>query len=113
MKFKANILVRLLDHSVKLSDTIVSSVIFKVLYYCVLYMQYKFFVDGEWRHDERQPFVTGEYGIVNTLYLTGDVDPMPSPLSPHTPRNRTTMDVDNDSVVRIRVNFCCGNKCTT
>ncbi|XP_020114101.1 sucrose nonfermenting 4-like protein [Ananas comosus] len=64
--------------------------------------QYKFFVDGEWRHDERQPFVTGEYGIVNTLYLTGDVDPMPSLLSPHTPRNRTTMDVDNDSVVSPR-----------
>nr|XP_015900022.2 sucrose nonfermenting 4-like protein isoform X2 [Ziziphus jujuba var. spinosa] len=31
--------------------------------------QYKFFVDGEWKHDEHQPFVTGEYGIVNTVLL--------------------------------------------
>lgn len=30
-------------------------------------MQYKFLVDGEWRHDERQPHKNGEYGIVNTF----------------------------------------------
>ncbi|CAI9284786.1 unnamed protein product [Lactuca saligna] len=27
------------------------------------YHQYKFIVDGEWRHDEHQPFVTGNYGV--------------------------------------------------
>lgn len=32
-------------------------------------MQYKFFVDGEWRHDEHQPYATSEYGIVNTIFL--------------------------------------------
>ncbi|PPS13161.1 hypothetical protein GOBAR_AA07482 [Gossypium barbadense] len=29
--------------------------------------EYKFLVDGEWRHDERQPHKNGEYGIVNTF----------------------------------------------
>ncbi|KAF2307241.1 hypothetical protein GH714_025690 [Hevea brasiliensis] len=31
--------------------------------------QYKFFVDGEWRHDEHQPSVSGNYGVVNTVFL--------------------------------------------
>ncbi|KAE8660141.1 Sucrose nonfermenting 4-like protein [Hibiscus syriacus] len=29
--------------------------------------EYKFLVDGEWRHDEPQPHKNGEYGIVNTF----------------------------------------------
>ncbi|PKI46484.1 hypothetical protein CRG98_033127 [Punica granatum] len=33
------------------------------------YHQYKFFVDGEWKHDEHQPYATSEYGIVNTIFL--------------------------------------------
>eukprot|EP00268_Persea_americana_P060007 TRINITY_DN742_c1_g1_i3.p1 TRINITY_DN742_c1_g1~~TRINITY_DN742_c1_g1_i3.p1 ORF type:complete len:507 (+),score=91.92 TRINITY_DN742_c1_g1_i3:749-2269(+) len=50
--------------------------------------QYKFYVDGEWRHDERQPFVNGNYGIVNTLFLADT-------------SFRSSMDVDNDAFPRI------------
>jgi hypothetical protein len=57
--------------------------------------QYKFFVDGEWRHDERQPTISGEYGIVNTVYLTREIN---SVLSPSTPGTR--MDVDNENFQR-------------
>lgn len=63
--------------------------------------QYKFYVDGEWRHDENQPFVTGNYGIVNSLFLTGEPDPVPSILSPGTPTNRINMDVDNETFRRV------------
>ncbi|XP_050218322.1 sucrose nonfermenting 4-like protein [Mercurialis annua] len=38
------------------------------------YHQYKFFVDGEWRHDERQPCSTSEYGVVNTVLFTGETN---------------------------------------
>ncbi|TVU44222.1 hypothetical protein EJB05_03658 [Eragrostis curvula] len=59
------------------------------------FYEYKFFVDGEWRHDERQPTVTGDYGVVNTLHLTRDINQINSVLSPSTPGSRA-MDVDND-----------------
>ncbi|XP_039113983.1 sucrose nonfermenting 4-like protein isoform X1 [Dioscorea cayenensis subsp. rotundata] len=62
--------------------------------------QYKFCVDGEWRHDERQPYVNGNYGIVNTVLLTQDPDPIPAMLSPET-GNRMNMDVDNENVQRV------------
>ncbi|KAF3330770.1 Sucrose nonfermenting 4-like protein [Carex littledalei] len=64
--------------------------------------QYKFYVDGEWRHDERQPFVMGSIGIVNTLLLTSDVEQVGPTLSPSTGgsnninRMTTQMDVDHD-----------------
>lgn len=35
-------------------------------------LQYKFFVDGEWRYDEHQPYANGEYGLVNTMVLAAD-----------------------------------------
>ncbi|KAF5958386.1 hypothetical protein HYC85_005611 [Camellia sinensis] len=35
---------------------------------------YKFFVDGEWRHDEHQPFVSGNYGVVNSVFLAREPD---------------------------------------
>ncbi|KAB2092761.1 hypothetical protein ES319_A02G052000v1 [Gossypium barbadense] len=41
--------------------------------------EYKFFVDGEWRHDEQQPHRNGEYGIVNTF----DTLPVPAEVSQH------------------------------
>ncbi|XP_058723443.1 sucrose nonfermenting 4-like protein isoform X2 [Vicia villosa] len=41
------------------------------------YHQYKFFVDGEWRHDEHQPYVHGQYGIVNTVLLATDPNYIP------------------------------------
>uniref|UniRef100_A0A7N0UJ63 CBS domain-containing protein n=1 Tax=Kalanchoe fedtschenkoi TaxID=63787 RepID=A0A7N0UJ63_KALFE len=62
------------------------------------YHQYKFCVDGEWRHDENQPYVpTNEYGIVNTMFLTVDVPPpmvgAPMPYG-------SSMEVDNDAFRR-------------
>ncbi|KAK8968348.1 Sucrose nonfermenting 4-like protein [Platanthera guangdongensis] len=62
--------------------------------------QYKFYVDGEWRHDENQPYVSGNYGIVNSLFLTGEPDPVPSVVSPGTP-SRINMDVDNENFRRV------------
>ncbi|KAI3975670.1 hypothetical protein MKX01_023096 [Papaver californicum] len=61
------------------------------------YHQYKFFVDGEWRHDERLPIVSGNYGIVNIRRLIREPDS-----SPETPRSRSHMDVDAfESVVTV------------
>lgn len=62
--------------------------------------QYKFYVDGEWRHDENQPYVSGNYGIVNSLFLTGEPDPVPSVVGPGTP-SRINMDVDNENFRRV------------
>ncbi|KAJ7977964.1 sucrose nonfermenting 4-like protein [Quillaja saponaria] len=59
------------------------------------YHQYKFNVDGEWRHDEQQPFVSGNYGVVNTIFLTREPDTVLSIFGPETPA-RSHMDVDND-----------------
>ncbi|GKU85486.1 hypothetical protein SLEP1_g159 [Rubroshorea leprosula] len=66
------------------------------------YHQYKFLVDGELRHDERQPFTTSEYGIVNTLLLATEM-PCTSPsnymqLSPEMPSTSSSnMEVDNNA----------------
>lgn len=70
---------------------------------CCLF-QYKFFVDGEWRHNEHQPFVTGNCGIVNTVFLAGEPDIVPTSFSPET-SDRSNMDVDNDVFMRV-VSFC-------
>ncbi|CAI8615456.1 unnamed protein product [Vicia faba] len=59
------------------------------------YHQYKFNVDGEWRHDEQQPFATGNYGVVNTIYLVREPDVLPAILSAETP-SRSHMEVDNN-----------------
>ncbi|KAI3756109.1 hypothetical protein L1987_55925 [Smallanthus sonchifolius] len=64
------------------------------------YHQYKFIVDGEWRHDEHQPFVTGNYGIVNTVLLTRELDYNPAVLSPHM-TSGSSMDVDNETFQRV------------
>lgn len=56
-------------------------------------VQYKFNVDGEWRHDEQQPFVNGSYGVVNTIFLTRE-DILPSIFMAETP-GRSHMEVDN------------------
>ncbi|XP_020254837.1 sucrose nonfermenting 4-like protein isoform X1 [Asparagus officinalis] len=68
---------------------------------CPNVFQYKFYVDGEWRHDEHQPHVTGNYGIVNTLVLTREPDLVPPNLSPRTPGSRMNMDVDNEVFQRV------------
>ncbi|XP_066366287.1 sucrose nonfermenting 4-like protein [Miscanthus floridulus] len=62
--------------------------------------EYKFFVDGEWRHDERQPTISGEFGIVNTLYLTREFNQINALLSLSTPGSRMNMDVDNENFQR-------------
>ncbi|XP_054801738.1 sucrose nonfermenting 4-like protein isoform X2 [Prosopis cineraria] len=59
------------------------------------YHQYKFNVDGEWQHDEHQPFVSGSYGVVNTIFLTRGPDALPSIFAPGIP-GRARMEVDND-----------------
>ncbi|PON37846.1 AMP-activated protein kinase [Trema orientale] len=64
------------------------------------YHQYKFFVDGEWRHDEQQPFVNGNYGVVNTIFLSGERDMVPTAFPSEAP-GRTNMDVDNDVYMRV------------
>lgn len=56
-------------------------------------MQYKFNVDGEWRHDELQPFVSGSYGVVNTLFLAREADMVPG--------GRSNMDVDDTTFNRM------------
>ncbi|KHN26574.1 Sucrose nonfermenting 4-like protein [Glycine soja] len=63
------------------------------------YHQYKFFVDGEWRHDEHQPYVPGEYGIVNTVLLA--TDPNYMPVLPPDVASGNSMDVDNDALRRM------------
>ncbi|CAA0817670.1 Sucrose nonfermenting 4-like protein [Striga hermonthica] len=50
--------------------------------------QYKFMVDGEWRHDERQPFISSNIGTVNTILLTREPDYVPPVLG-------SSMDVDD------------------
>ncbi|KAH9602460.1 hypothetical protein KSS87_005257 [Heliosperma pusillum] len=60
------------------------------------YHQYKFNVDGEWRHDEHQPFVTGTYGVVNTVFLAREPDVPINVFGADIPGN---MEVD-DAIIR-------------
>ncbi|CAL0301591.1 unnamed protein product [Lupinus luteus] len=60
--------------------------------------QYKFFVDREWRHDEHQPYVSGEYGIVNTVFLATDPNYIPV-ITPEI-ASGNNMDVDNEAFRR-------------
>ncbi|KAG4942177.1 hypothetical protein AAZX31_17G023900 [Glycine max] len=61
--------------------------------------QYKFFVDGEWRHDDLQPCESGEYGIVNTVSLATDPNILPV-LTPDIVSG-SNMDVDNEAFRRM------------
>ncbi|KAL0388761.1 UNVERIFIED_CONTAM: Sucrose nonfermenting 4-like protein [Sesamum radiatum] len=67
------------------------------------YHQYKFVVDGEWRHDEHQPFISSNIGTVNTILLTRDSDYRPPILSPQVPPSGpgSSMDVDNEAFQRV------------
>ncbi|CAI8590072.1 unnamed protein product [Vicia faba] len=65
------------------------------------YHQYKFFVDGEWRHDEHQPYVHGQYGIVNTVLLATDPNYIPVINLDIAPGSN--MDVDNETFCRAQV----------
>ncbi|GAU38547.1 hypothetical protein TSUD_320190 [Trifolium subterraneum] len=64
-----------------------------------LHKPYKFFVDGEWRHDEHQPYVHGQYGIVNTVLLA--TDPNFIPLITSDIASGNNMDVDNETFRRV------------
>ncbi|XP_057476323.1 sucrose nonfermenting 4-like protein isoform X1 [Actinidia eriantha] len=64
------------------------------------YHQYKFIVDGEWRHDENQPSMSGNYGTVNTVLLSGESDYVPAILSPQM-HSGSNMDVDNEAFQRL------------
>ncbi|KAL6197494.1 hypothetical protein ACLB2K_033102 [Fragaria x ananassa] len=66
------------------------------------YHQYKFFVDGEWRHIEHQPFVTGKFGTVNSFFLQGEPNIVPSSFSPET-SGRANMDVDNEVFTHMEI----------
>ncbi|MBA0804020.1 hypothetical protein Gohar_014175, partial [Gossypium harknessii] len=57
---------------------------------------FKFFVDNEWRHDEHQPFVIGDYGVVNTIFIAREPDMLPPSFSPEMP-GRSNMDLDDVS----------------
>ncbi|KAL6526519.1 AMP-activated serine/threonine-protein kinase regulatory subunit [Orobanche gracilis] len=65
--------------------------------------QYKFVVDGEWRHDEHQPFISSNIGTVNTILLTREADHIPPMLSPQMPPSvpGSSMDVDNEAFQRM------------
>lgn len=67
-------------------------------------IQYKFIVDGEWRHDEYQPFVAGNYGLVNTVLLSRDSTYIPTILSPQM-QTGSSMDVDNVAFQRLVWHF--------
>lgn len=71
-------------------------------------MQYKFVVDGEWRHDDRQPSITSNLGTVNTILLTMESDYRPAMLGPQVPSAGpgSSMDVDNEAFQRV-VWHCC------
>lgn len=66
-------------------------------------MQYKFYVDGEWRHDEHQPYMTSEIGVVNTIFLTPDCNSISGVPGPNaSPRS---MEVDNNEAIVHLVTF--------
>lgn len=65
-------------------------------------MQFKFFVDGEWKHDEHQPYAAGEYGIVNTIFVAAEHNyVLASPVGSNVPPLVSNMDVDGTSSQRL------------
>ncbi|KAJ1387429.1 Immunoglobulin-like fold [Sesbania bispinosa] len=81
---------------IPMSPTEGSPTVFQAL--CSLtpgYHQYLFNVDGQWRHDEQQPFVSGNYGTMNTLYVLKQPDILPTILRAET-AGRSDMEVDNN-----------------
>ncbi|KAL6548486.1 hypothetical protein OROGR_008907 [Orobanche gracilis] len=65
--------------------------------------QFKFVVDGKWRHDEHQPFISNNIGTVNTILLIRKSDTRPAKLSPQMPLlcPDPNMDVDNEVLQRV------------
>ncbi|KAM7481474.1 hypothetical protein LguiB_006057 [Lonicera macranthoides] len=87
------------DH-VQMSPVEGCPTVFQVIYNLAPgYHQYKFLVDGQWRHDDRRPFVSGNYGVVNTIFLAREPDTIPAFYSPRTP-GKSSMDVDYDNFLQ-------------
>ncbi|KAG6382222.1 hypothetical protein SASPL_158143 [Salvia splendens] len=65
--------------------------------------QYKFVVDGEWRHDEHQPSVNSNIGTVNTILLSTEADYLTPMLHRQAPPSGhgSSMDVDSESFQRV------------
>ncbi|CAI0626832.1 unnamed protein product [Linum tenue] len=61
------------------------------------YHLYKFYVDGEWRYDEHQSWVTSEYGLVNTLLFPMDANCNPTMGS----ELHANMELDNEHFRRV------------
>ncbi|OVA09714.1 CBS domain [Macleaya cordata] len=73
-----------------------SSTVFQAIYNLEPgYHQYKFLVDGVWRLDEQQPYVTDEHGIVNNIILVKEPELVPSILRSEASSSNSSMDVDN------------------
>lgn len=68
--------------------------------FMIISMQYKFYVDGEWRHDEHQPFVNGNSGVVNCVVIDREADMLPTSVSPEPSGN---MEVDDVLMHPVRV----------
>ncbi|XWS08619.1 hypothetical protein CRYUN_Cryun40dG0017300 [Craigia yunnanensis] len=62
-------------------------------------LEYKFLVDGEWRHDEGQPHKNGECGIVNTF----DTLPRPAEVPQVQPHSEILNNMEVDNVLTHRV----------
>ncbi len=45
------------------------------------YHQYKFIVDGKWRHDETAPFMPDPLGNVNNWLFVRRIEPAPTALN--------------------------------
>lgn len=67
-------------------------------------MQYKYIVDGEWRHDEHQAFVNGNFGIVNTILVSRESNYIATNPITHIPYG-SGMEVDNDTFQRVVCNL--------
>lgn len=64
------------------------------------YYQYKFIVDGEYRHDEHQPYINSNYDTMNTVLLATESNYLPAMVNPQVAHG-SNMDVDNEAFQRV------------
>ncbi|KAF6143610.1 hypothetical protein GIB67_012409 [Kingdonia uniflora] len=73
-----------------------SSTVFQTIFNLVPgYHKYKFLVDGVWRLDEQQPYISDESGTVNNIILVKEPEVVPLMFRPETPSPKSSMDVDD------------------
>ena len=53
----------------------------------------------KWRHDERQPFVSGDYGVVNNVFIAREQEVVPT-------INHDLPDMEVDDVIMRPVRDC-------